>query len=104
MAAAERNGADLLIIDTAPNADQASLAAARAGDLVLIPCRPAAFDLEAIETTLDLVALAKKPGAVVLNAAPIRSAIVAEARRGLEAKGAVVAPHRCMPASPIHMP
>jgi chromosome partitioning protein len=45
--AARANGADLLIIDTAPNADRASLAAARAADLILIPCRPAAFDLEA---------------------------------------------------------
>src|SRR5437868_9944795 len=37
--------ADLAIIDSAPNADAASLAAARAADLILIPCRPAAFDL-----------------------------------------------------------
>jgi chromosome partitioning protein len=92
IAAAAANGADLVIVDTAPNADQASLAAARAGDLVLIPCRPSAFDLEAIETTLDLVQLAKRPAVVVLNACPIRSAIVAEARKGLEARGARVAP------------
>jgi len=90
--AARANGADLLLIDTAPAADQASLAAARAADLILMPCRPAAFDLEAIETTIDLVAMSKKPGAVVINAAPIRSGIVAEARRGLEAKGVHVAP------------
>jgi CobQ/CobB/MinD/ParA nucleotide binding domain len=32
--------ADLVIIDSAPNADSASLAAARAADLILIPCRP----------------------------------------------------------------
>jgi chromosome partitioning protein len=92
IAAAAENGADLLLIDSAPNADQASLAAARSADLIMIPCRPAAFDLEAIETTLDLVALAKKPAAVVLNAAPIRSAIVVEARRGLETRGICVAP------------
>lgn len=51
---ARANGADLLIIDTAPNADRASLTAARAADMILIPCRPAAFDLEAIEATTDL--------------------------------------------------
>ncbi len=90
--AAKANGADLLVIDTAPNADRASLAAARAADLVLIPCRPAAFDLDAIEATSDLAAIAKKPAWVVLNSAPIRSAIVDEARRGLEAKGTKVAP------------
>lgn len=90
--AASANGADLLIIDTAPNADRASLAAARAADLVLIPCRPAAFDLDAIEATRDLAEIAKKPAWVVLNSAPIRSAITEEARRGLEEKGAKVAP------------
>lgn len=91
--AAEAGGADLLIIDTAPNADRASLLAAKAADLILIPCRPAKFDLEAIEATRDVAALAKKPSAVVINAAPIRSAIVGEAIAGLEAQGVSVAPH-----------
>jgi chromosome partitioning protein len=90
--AARANGADLLIIDTAPNADRASLAAARAADIILIPCRPAAFDLEAIEATRDLASIAKKPAWIVLNSAPIRSAITEEARRGLEGQGAKVAP------------
>lgn len=90
--AAKGNGADLLIIDTAPNADRASLAAARAADLILIPCRPAAFDLEAIEATRDLATIAKKPSWVVLSAAPARSSVVEEARRGLEDQGAKVAP------------
>lgn len=90
--AAKSNGAGLLVIDTAPNADRASLAAARVADLILIPCRPAAFDLEAIEATRDLAAIARKPAWVVLSAAPSRSAIVEEARRGLEADGTRVAP------------
>src|SRR5579883_2496149 len=51
---AAAQSADLVIIDSAPNADAASLAAARAADLILIPCRPAAFDLNAIGTTLNL--------------------------------------------------
>jgi cellulose biosynthesis protein BcsQ len=36
----------LLILDTAPNADQTALRAAQSADLVLIPCRAATFDLE----------------------------------------------------------
>src|SRR6478672_6659434 len=52
--AARTNGADLVFVDTAPNADQAALGAARAADLILIPCRPSAFDLEAVEATLTL--------------------------------------------------
>ena len=90
--AAQANGADLLVIDTAPNADRASLAAARAADLILIPCRPAAFDLDAIEATRDLAMIAKKPAWVVVSSAPVRSAIVDEARSGLEGQGAQVAP------------
>ena len=55
---AAAQSADLVLIDSAPNADAASLAAARVADLILIPCRPAAFDLDAIGTTLNLGTLA----------------------------------------------
>jgi chromosome partitioning protein len=61
---------------------------------VLIPCRAAAFDLEAIETTLLLTKAASKPAYVVLNAVPPRSAIGDEAAAGLAGQGAQVAPHR----------
>jgi len=90
--AARQNDADFLVLDTAPNADQVVSLAARAADLVLIPCRPAAFDLEAIETTLMLARTATKPAYVVLNAVPPRSGIGKEAAQGLAARGAEVAP------------
>lgn len=92
--AARENGADFLVLDTAPNADQVVSLAARAADLVLIPCRPAAFDLQAIETTLMLAKAAMKPAYVVLNAVPPRSAIGKEAAEGLATGGAKVAPHQ----------
>jgi chromosome partitioning protein len=92
--AAKQNGADFLVLDTAPNADQVVSLAARAADLVLIPCRAAAFDLEAIETTLMLAKAAMKPAYVVLNAVPPRSGIGKEAAEGLSARGAQVAPHQ----------
>ena len=92
--AARENGADIVILDTAPNADQTASLAARAADLVLIPCRPSTFDLEAIETTLLLAKAAKKPAYVVLNAVPPRSGIGKEATEGLRAGGAQVAPHQ----------
>jgi len=91
---AKANGADFLILDTAPNADQVVSLAARAADLVLIPCRPAAFDLEAIETTLLLAKAAMKPAYVVLNSVPPRSGIGKEAAAGLKGRGANVAPHQ----------
>jgi chromosome partitioning protein len=90
--AARDAGADLLVIDTAPNADQTALRAAQLADLVLVPCRPAAFDLEAIRATLTLTQIAQKPSFVVLNAAPPRSGIGREAAEGLEGQGVQVAP------------
>ncbi len=77
---------------TAPNADQTALRAAQLADVVLIPCRAATFDLEAIQATLTLAELAKKPSFVVLNAIPPRSGIGREAAEGLTAQGARVAP------------
>jgi chromosome partitioning protein len=93
--AAQTNGADFLILDTAPNADQTASLAVRAADIVLVPCRPAAFDLEAVETTLMLAKTAAKPAYVVLNAVPPRSGgIDREAADRLAAQGAQVSPHQ----------
>ena len=78
--AAEVNGADIAIVDTAPHSEATSLAAARATDLVLVPCRPALFDLHAIRETLDIAMLAKKPAKVILNAVPPRGNLAQQAR------------------------
>ncbi len=76
---AEREGYGLVVLDTAPHADQAALQAARAADLVVVPVRCSILDLDAMGASLDLCALARRPAAVVLNAAPIRSRVVQEA-------------------------
>jgi len=94
MKTALENGAEFLVLDTAPNADQTASLAARSADLVLIPCRASTFDLEAIETTLLLAKAAGKPAYVVLNAVPPRSGIGKEAAEGLTGRGARVAPHQ----------
>ncbi len=83
--------ADLVIIDSAPNADTASLAAAKAADLILVPCRPAAFDLNAIGTTLSLAAIAGRPAFVLLNAVPPQGKLAEEARDTLSKSGIQVA-------------
>ncbi|WP_417729495.1 AAA family ATPase [Roseovarius sp.] len=59
---------ELLIIDTAPHSDSAALEAAKAADMILVPCRPAILDIEAISNTLDLVRTTGKPIYVVMNA------------------------------------
>lgn len=89
---AKAQEADIVIIDSAPNADVAALEAARAADLIIIPCRPAAFDLNAVGATLSLAAVAKKPAYVLLNAVAPVGRIGEEAREALEAGGVAVAP------------
>ncbi len=73
-------GGEMLFLDTAPHSDSAALEAARVADLVLIPCRPAILDLEAITNTLAFLRTTGTPALVVLNAiAPTgQDAVLAE--------------------------
>ena len=87
---AERDGYTTVVLDTAPNRDQAARQAADAADLVLVPCRPSILDLDAIKDTLDLCAMTRKPSRVILSQAPIRSRVVQEARGVIEAHGGVI--------------
>ena len=89
---ARAEGYDLVILDTAPHADHVALQAARAADMVVVPCRPATFDIAAISATLDLCKLANKHSVVVLNAAPIRSKVVDEAADAVRERGGTVSP------------
>ena len=71
LAKAEENGVDFAVIDTPARNENSALAAARVADLVLIPCRPQAYDLETIPNTKEILALAGgKPAIAILNAVP----------------------------------
>jgi chromosome partitioning protein len=90
---AEDAGAKLVVIDTAPHSEAAALAATRAADLVLIPCRAGILDLRAIGTTADLVRLAGKPAYAVINAVPPGATrLLADARAAVAVHGLEVAP------------
>jgi chromosome partitioning protein len=89
---AREGGADLCIIDTSPASESSTLAAARASDLLLIPCRPAILDLRAIGNTIDLAKIAGKPCAVILNAVPPRGSLSEEAMKAVEGYQVEVAP------------
>lgn len=89
---ANRQGATFVVIDTSPNSESASLAAARAADLVLIPCRPHLLDLKAIGSSIELARLAKRPFFVVVNAVPPRGSLGAEADSAIATYDAPVAP------------
>ncbi len=99
--AARTNGAELVIIDTAPHSESAALAAARAADLVLIPCRPAILDLKAIGSSGDLVALAKKEAVVVLNAVPHQGKLAEEAEEAVRSYGLSVGPGKAHAAGRV---
>jgi chromosome partitioning protein len=86
---AKAGGIDLAIIDTAPHSNADAAIAARLADLVLIPCRPARFDLDAIASTVEIAKAANAPCAVVINAAP-RGKLAEEARASLTGKGVKV--------------
>lgn len=70
VAQAKAQGATFIIIDTPPHADSAASRVVEIADLVLIPCRPSAFDLAAIRTTVSLIRLFDKPAFVVFTAGP----------------------------------
>jgi chromosome partitioning protein len=69
-------GAEVVVIDTPPHADAMARQAARLADLILVPCRPKAFDLAAIETTAELVRSVRKPAFVVLMAGPPKAPLI----------------------------
>lgn len=85
-------GADLVVLDTPPHADGVAADAGALADLILIPCRPSAFDLDAIGASVRVAQASKRPCWVVINAAPIQGAEVGETRAALKAAGVQVVP------------
>ena len=81
--AAHNAGARLALIDTAPHASDAALAAARAANLVVIPCKPSVADLAAIGTSVDIARMAGKTTIAVINQATVGSTLIDEAREAI---------------------
>ena len=95
--AARTDGVDLVVIDARPSVEADAAHVATLADLVLVPTRPAIFDLRAILGTLDIVKGAARRSLIVLNACPPprgagEASIVTDARRALAAFGVPVAP------------
>jgi chromosome partitioning protein len=68
----EDRGADIVILDTAPHSEGTALDAARAADLILVPCQPSIMDLRAMRKTTDLLKHIKKPTYAVLNGVSVQ--------------------------------
>jgi chromosome partitioning protein len=88
---ARRDRFTLAIIDTAPRAAPLAAAVIRAATFALIPQRPSAFDLAALDRTVAIVNAAKTPALIVLNACPARAPEVDEAREVCKGHGLAVA-------------
>jgi chromosome partitioning protein len=87
------NGAELVIIDTGRDSNNAGYTAAQAADLVLIPCRGGGFDFRALTRTLDLCRLAQKRPWLLLNGMrPGANRAAADARDALSAHECDLAP------------
>jgi chromosome partitioning protein len=91
--AAEDSGAQFVVIDTPPRSEASAMAAAKAATLILIPCRPAVFDLDTVPTTLELIRLSgnAKVAAVLNGVAPAGNERE-QAQQFLEGLGIAVCP------------
>ena len=85
-------GYDLAVIDTPGVDSPATVAAMRAADLCLVPCRPTATDLRGCLPTVQTLIRLEKPFAFVLSQCPPRSGRVDETRAGLSALGLIAEP------------
>jgi chromosome partitioning protein len=86
--AAKRDGTEWVFIDTAPSMTASVTDAIRAATLVVVPCRPGVFDLDAVTETVAFARQLRKPYAVVINGAPprrqdVESPLVTQARESL---------------------
>ena len=90
--AAAAQGVNLAVVDTAPRVEQSAVAAARAADLVVVPCRPAVYDLETVAATVEVIrAVAPDtPFLCILNGVPPRGPREPQARQVLRDMGVPV--------------
>lgn len=88
-------GAEIVVLDTAPHSESTALEAARAADLVLVPCQPTIMDLRAMTKTAELMRMVGKPTHAVLNSVPHQGSIGDEAADTITSNfGLSVAPAR----------
>jgi chromosome partitioning protein len=89
--AAEAIGYNLVIVDTAPQADRAAAQAARIANLVISPLQPSIVDLDAVDATIDVCKLAGVPILFVLNRVPAQGREVAGTANAIRKRGMAVA-------------
>ena len=87
-------GCDMAVIDTPPFAKEIAYEAAQHADFVLIPTRPAVFDIQGAIRTFDVVREFGRPHAVVLNCCPPVGREIDDAEAAVKGLGATLCPIR----------
>ena len=95
--AARSAGATLALVDTGPREGGGTREAARQADFVLIPSRPAAYDLATVPDTLAAIAPDETPAAIVLTCCPPRGPLPMQAAEYIREIGAALAPRHRRP-------
>ena len=91
LAAAEGHDYDLVVVDTAPQADRAASQAARVANMVVAPVQPSIVDLDAVDPTVDICKLANVPVLFVLNRVPAQGQEVKGTEEAIRKRGMNVA-------------
>jgi chromosome partitioning protein len=86
--AAKRDKIEWVFVDTPPNGSLSVAEAIQSATLLIIPCRPGIFDLDAVQETIAFAREVRVPFAVVINGAP--------PRRGSAESGAVASARACL--------
>jgi len=94
MKAAEEQGYELVIVDTAPQADRAAAQAAKIANLVVAPLQPSIVDLDAVDATIDVCKLAGAPILFVLNRVPTRGREIEGTETAIRKRGMKVSASR----------
>ena len=93
LAGAERDGFDLVIVDTSPHADRDTIEICRQADFVIVPVRPSILDIVTVRDTLQLIGRAGllSKSVIVLNG------VAAQSREGKDAADALAGMGKVLP-------
>jgi chromosome partitioning protein len=93
LAKAAQAGVDLAIVDTPARVEQAAAEAAKAADLVLVPCKPSIWDIDTLHVTTDLLhGRTQHAPIVVMNAVPAQGSRASQAVEAVRSLGLDVCP------------
>jgi len=90
---ARTNGVQWVLLDTPGKSAEATIEAAKAADLVLIPVQPLINDIETLPALRDLLRIAgEKPSLVIVNNAPIQGSRHVHAQETASELGFLICP------------